>query len=90
MPIKLEDVDPGLIDQAIRRLMEHFDHRAPDREAAITAHLEQSGELREWLQMTADVVHQVGLLKPGLFAACAIGLEIGYELGLREAKRGTS
>jgi hypothetical protein len=76
---QLEDIDPGILDQTIRRLLSR--ERPPDREAAIAAHLGQSAELREWVEMLAAAHAPTMLL---VYSAMAIGLEIGYELGQRQ------
>jgi hypothetical protein len=85
--IQLEDLDPELLDQVIRRLLARRQTNLnPAREAAIAEHLSQSAELMEWAEMIAraPVVREMSRL---LTAVC-IGLEIGYELGGREKQRG--
>jgi hypothetical protein len=88
--ISLEDVDPELIDQTIRQLLAK--DRSPAREAAICQHLGDSRELSEWVVMIIDGnppptndPRTAALAR--LMAAVALGLEIGYELGTREATR---
>ena len=83
----LEEVDPELIDQAIRRIV--AGRRAPDREVAIATHLSGSAELKEWIEMLADTApnlaqeFQLSLpdaMRSLLYTALAVGLEVGYEL----------
>jgi hypothetical protein len=90
----LEEIDPELLDQAIRKLLARA--RPPHREAAIAAHLGQSKELREWIEMCATGVKRIaadhGLnplqaLQVQLYTAFVIGLETGYILYEREMER---
>jgi len=86
----LEEVDPGLIDQSIRRVLAMA--RAPDREAMIAHKLSSSAELDEWV----DILVQFSLMphfdpdaaqKAVVLSAVAVGLEVGYALGMRESQR---
>ena len=90
----LEELDPELLDQAIRKLLARA--RQPHREAAIAAHLGQSKELREWIEVCAsgmkDFASAQGLtpsqaLQVQLYTAFVIGLETGYILYERELER---
>lgn len=79
---KLEELDPELLDQTVCRLLAQ--PRPPDREAAIGAHLSQSSELREWVEMLADLSVPIKAL---IYSAVSIGLEVGYQLGEHENRR---
>lgn len=90
----LEEIDPGLIDQAIRRLLAK--PRAMDKEAAISAHMQKSAELKEWVEMVARAagpmatkfrlsLHEAHMLQ--LYVAVALGMEVGYVLYERELER---
>ena len=91
----LEEIDPLLLDQVIRRLLAK--PRAEDREAAIAAHLQQSAELKEWIEMLNtkalwELVRASQLsLSEGhlvqLYIAFSLGLEVGYTCYERELER---
>jgi hypothetical protein len=90
----LEEIDPGLLDQAIRRLLAK--PRAIDKEAAISAHMEKSAELKEWVEMVAQAVGPMATKlnltvfeahQAQLYVAFALGLEVGYVLYERELER---
>lgn len=90
----LEEIDPELLNQAIRMLLSR--PRPIHKEAAITAHLQQSRELAEWVEMCAVAAGPLATkLKLSLFeahqaqlyTAFAIGLEIGYVLYEKELER---
>jgi hypothetical protein len=90
----LEEIDPVLLDQAIRRLLAQ--PRAIDREAAIATHLEKSSELKEWVEMLNHNIWQLTRplklsLSEGhviqLYIAFALGLETGYVLYEKELER---
>jgi hypothetical protein len=90
--IDLQDLDPELIDQAIRRVL--ATPRSPERELAIATHLGGSTELLEWAEMIYDErpphpAPRVTAMSK-ILTAVAVGLEIGYQLGIREAERGRS
>ena len=90
--MNLENLDPELIDQAIRRVLAVS--RSPEREVAIATHLGGSGELLEWVMMLQaeappDPDPSLAAIAK-LFTAVAVGLEVGYQLGFREAERGRS
>jgi hypothetical protein len=81
----LEELDPELIDQAIRRLLKA--PRPPHREIAVIRRLEASRELAEWVEIMRRLPPvypdpEVNL-KAMLYSAVSIGLEVGYELGGR-------
>jgi hypothetical protein len=79
--LQLEDVDPELLDQAIRQLLARREqHPNPAREAAIVERIGRSREMMEWAEMLAGPLPAA--LLPVL-TAVAIGLEVGYELGAR-------
>jgi hypothetical protein len=87
--IKLENLDPVLIDQAIRQVL--AGERSPEREAAVAMHLGTSPELMEWVQMIVALPvpssdPRVAALSR-FFTAVSLGLEVGYQLGSREAER---
>jgi len=86
---QLQDVDPELIDQAVRRVCAM--QRSPEREAAISHHLAGSAELLEWVQMLlvepAPVPDPRIAAMAKIFSAVAIGLEVGYQLGFHEKER---
>ena len=85
----LEEIDPELIDQTIRRMMSA--PRPDDREVAIATHLGESRELMEFIQMILRspapdpdlALSAVSML----LSAAAIGMEVGYALGIREGQR---
>jgi hypothetical protein len=83
--INVEDVDPKLLDQAVRQVC--ATRRSPDRELAIASHLGESAELLEWLKMILsepppDPDPRVAAMAR-ICTAVAVGLEIGYALGAR-------
>src|SRR6266581_1161419 len=88
----LEEVDPELLDQAVRRIVAEI-RRAPDREVAIANRVWQSDEVREWIcfihSEPVPTALGVDILMMRLLSAFAIGLEVGYDLGAHEAQRST-
>ena len=87
--IQLEEIDPVLIDHAIRRVLAM--KRAPDREIAIANHLGGSAELMEFAEMIQmepppDPDPRTAALSK-ILSAVAVGLEVGYQLGFHEAER---
>jgi hypothetical protein len=81
----LEEIDPGLLDQAICRLLAQS--RPPHREAAIIAHLSESSELQEWVKMMTKFSVPSVPIEARIYTAVSIGLEVGYHLGEHEARR---
>lgn len=82
---QLEEIDPELIDQAVRAVVRDR-RRAPDKEVAIATHVSESPEIMEWVELMAKSSPPFSPWVRSMSAIC-IGMEVGYQLGLREAKR---
>jgi hypothetical protein len=81
---QLEDVDPELLDQAIRQLLARREqHPNPAREAAIVERIGRSREMMEWAEMLIGQGPATPYELAKVLTGVAIGLEVGYELGAR-------
>jgi hypothetical protein len=86
----LEEIDPLLMDQAVRRVISGV--RDVGKEATIAENIASSQEMREWVQMLRyandlEVPEGVDLVMMKLLSAFTVGVEVGYDLGQHEAMR---
>jgi ABC-type histidine transport system ATPase subunit len=87
----LAQIDPELLDQAVRKVCAQRKSGGGPREAAIAFKLSESPEVLEWLEMLyaeppASRDPEIAQ-KAIIMASFAIGIEIGYMLGVPEGMR---
>jgi hypothetical protein len=89
--MKLEDVSPELIDQAVCDVVAIPDGASAARVSAICVKVAASAEAMEWVQMMDAALRAVpSEMRPSaIMTAFTVGLEVGYKLGCREILRYT-